>query len=162
MGVIAVALVDAIVIFAAIMFLSIYVIKQLHFKIKLSKFDFALIIDLVLFMFPVFLQAIIGYINSYVDKTVLGIMTAKSDVAIYSIATTFVTLFNSLPAAISGVFLPKATKMIFGGSYNSDDLTNFVIRPGRYQFMLCGGFICGFALFGKEFISLCLFFLWIF
>ncbi|MBP5201815.1 oligosaccharide flippase family protein [bacterium] len=154
MGVIAVALVDAIIIFATIIFLSIYAIKQLHFKIKLSKFDFALIIDLVLFMFPVFLQAIIGYINSYVDKTVLGIMTSKSDVAIYSIATTFVTLFNSLPSAISGVFLPKATKMIFGGSYNSDDLTNFVIRPGRYQFMLCGGFICGFALFGREFISL--------
>lgn len=154
MGVIAVALVDVIIIFAAILFLSIYAIRQLHFKIKLNKFDFALIIDLISFMFPVFLQAIIGYINSYVDKTVLGIMTSKADVAIYSIATTFVTLFNSLPSAISGVFLPKATKMIFGGSYNSDDLTNFVIRPGRYQFMLCGGFVCGFALFGKEFISL--------
>ena len=154
MGVIAVALVDVIIIFAAILFLSIYAIKQLHFKLKLNKFDFLLIVDLVSFMFPVFLQAIIGYINGYVDKTVLGIMTSKADVAIYSIATTFITLFNSLPSAISGVFLPKATKMIFGGSYNSDDLTNFVIRPGRYQFMLCGGFLCGFALFGKEFISL--------
>lgn len=154
MGVISVALVDVIIIFAAILFLSIYAIRQLHFKIKLNKFDFALIIDLISFMFPVFLNAIIGYINNYVDKTVLGIMTSKADVAIYSIATTFITLFNSLPTAISGVFLPKATKMIFGGSYNSDDLTNFVIRPGRYQFMLCGGFVCGFALFGKEFISL--------
>jgi O-antigen/teichoic acid export membrane protein len=154
MGVIAVVLVDVIVILLSIMFRSIYAIKQLHFKIKLSKFDFTLIIDLISFMFPVFLQAIIGYINNYVDKTVLGIMTSKADVAIYSIATTFIALFNALPSAISGVFLPKATKMIFGGSYNSDDLTNFVIRPGRYQFMLCGGFVCGFALFGREFISL--------
>lgn len=154
MGVIAVALVDAIIIFASIVFLSMYAIKQLHFKIKLSKFEFLLIIDLISFMFPIFLQAIIGYINGYVDKTVLGIMTSKADVAIYSIATTFITLFNSLPTAISSVFLPKATKMVFGGSYNSDDLTDFVIRPGRYQFMICGGFVCGFALFGREFISL--------
>lgn len=154
MGVIAVALVDVIIIFAAIMFRSIYAIRQLHFKIKLNKFDFTLIIDLISFMFPVFLQSVVIYINGYVDKLVLGIMTSKADVAIYSVATTFTTVFNALPTAISSVFLPKATKMIFGGSYNSDDLTNFVIRPGRYQFMLCGGFLCGFALFGREFISL--------
>ena len=154
MGVIAVALVDVIIIFATIIFLSIYTIRQLHFKIKLDKFDFTLIVDLISFMFPVFLQSVVVYINGYVDKTVLGIMTSKADVAIYSVATTFTTVFNALPYAISGVFLPKATKMIFGGNYNSDDLTNFVIRPGRYQFMLCGGFASGFALFGREFISL--------
>ena len=154
MGVIAIALVDVIVILLSIIFRSMYAIKRLHFKIKLSKFDFRLIGDLVLFMLPVFLHSIIGYVNNYVDKTVLGIMTSKADVAIYSIATTFISMFNALPSAISGVFLPAATKLVFGGNCNSKNLTNFIIRPGRYQFMLCGGFLCGFALFGKEFICL--------
>lgn len=153
-GVIAVALVDAIIIFGSIVLFSIYAIRELHFKVKLSKFEFALIVEIFSFVFPIFLQAIIGYINNYVDKTILGVMTSKSDVAIYSVAMTFITLFNSIPSVISGVFLPQATKLVFSERCNSDSLTNFVIRSGRYQFMLCGGFICGFVLFGKEFIIL--------
>ena len=43
---------------------------------------------------------------------------------------------------------------VFGGDCDSNKLTDFVIRPGRYQFMLCGGFVVGFALFGREFIYL--------
>ena len=153
-GVISIAFVDLIVVFCSIFFFFTYSKIGLHFRIKLERFEIALIIELATFMLPVFLQSIIGYVNNYVDKTVLGIMTSKTDVAVYSVAMTFITLFNSLPSAISGVFLPQATKLIFSGKANSDSLTNFVIRPGRYQFMICGGFITGFALFGKEFISL--------
>lgn len=153
-GVITLAVVDVLIIIFANLFLSIYAIKVIKFKIKLTKFEFSIIIELASFMLPVFLQAVIGYINNYVDKTVLGIMTTKSDVAIYSVAMTFITMFNSLPSAISGVFLPQATKLVYGGDCDSNKLTDFVIRPGRYQFMLCGGFVVGFALFGREFIYL--------
>lgn len=49
--------------------------------------------------------------------------------------------------------MPQATKLITKEA-NRNELTEFVIRPGRYQFMICGAIIAGFILFGKEFITL--------
>lgn len=144
---------DLIVSILSVLTLSIYAFKVLHFKIKLSKFSKNLLFSILSFMFAIFLQAVVSYVNNVVDKTILGIMTTKRDVAVYSVALTFITLFNSLPSAISGVFLPQATKLITKEA-NRNELTEFVIRPGRYQFMICGAIIAGFILFGKEFITL--------
>lgn len=153
-GVLAIVIVDLIAIIFSVVMLAFYTFGQLNFRIRLKKFKISLITDMFVFMIPVFLQSVISYINSYVDKTILGIMTTKSDVAVYSVAMTFVTLFNALPSAISSVFLPQANKLVYGNNCTGDTMTAFIIRPGRYQFMMCAGLIGGFLAFGKEFIFL--------
>ncbi len=153
MGVIAIVLADLIVTFFSILAMGVYSFAILKFKIKFSYIDKILIGSICSFMLAIFLQSVVQYVNNVVDKTILGIMTRKQDVAVYSVAMTFITLFNSLPSEISGVFLPNATKLV---SHNADgrELTNFIIRPGRYQFIMCGAIIAGFFLFGKEFICI--------
>ena len=153
-GLVGIVLVDIIAISVSIILLLAFTCKGLHFKVKFAKFKKALVAEIFIFMLPVFLQSVIGYINTYVDKTILGIMTTKTDVAIYSISMTFVALFNALPSAISSVFLPEANKLIHGSECTKDKLTDFVIRPGRYQFIMCFGLIGGFFCFGKEFLYL--------
>ncbi len=151
--VVAIVLADLITSLLSIAFLIVYSFKIIGFKIKLTKFDLVLIGSILSFMLAIFLQSVVAYVNNVVDKTILGIMTTKRDVAIYSVALTFITFFNSLPSAISGLFLPQATKLV---AHNADrkTLTEYVIRPGRYQFMICGAIISGFILFGEEFIAL--------
>lgn len=153
MGVIAIVAADLLVTCLSTLSMTVYSLKYLKFRVKFSRFDKILIGSICSFMFAIFLQSIVQYVNNVVDKTILGIMTTKADVAVYSVAMTFITLFNSLPSEISSVFLPQATKLV-AHSDKREVLTNFVARPGRYQFMICGGIICGFFLFGREFITL--------
>jgi len=136
-----------------IAFLSIYAFGILKFRFAFLRFDVALLLSIFSFMLAILLQSIVSYINNLVDKTILGIITTAQDVAVYSVATTFITMFNSLPTVISNVFLPQATRLL-NNNPDRKTLTNFVSRPGRYQFMLCGALICGFILFGREFITL--------
>lgn len=153
MGVIAIVAADFIVTCLSTLSMTVYSLKYLKFKIRFTSFDKVLVGSICSFMFAIFLQSIVQYVNNVVDKTILGVMTTKTDVAVYSVAMTFITLFNSLPSEISSVFLPRATKLV-AHSDEREILTDFVARPGRYQFMICGGIICGFFLFGKEFITL--------
>lgn len=153
MDVISIVFADLVVSIFSILVLSIYSFKILQFKIKFVHFDKILIASVFSFMFAIFLQSVVSYVNNVVDKTILGIMTTKKDVAVYSVALAFITLFNSLPSAISGVFLPKATNLVTNVA-DRKKLTDFVVRPGRYQFMICGAVIAGFIVFGKEFIAL--------
>ena len=153
LDVISIVLADLIVSILSIISLMTYSFLVIKFKIRLSRLDKILLGSILSFMFAIFLQSVVSYVNNVVDKTILGIMTTKADVAVYSVALTFITLFNSLPSAISGVFLPQASRLV---AQNADKktLTQFVVRPGRYQFMICSAVLAGFLLFGREFISL--------
>lgn len=153
LDVVSIVLADLIVSVISIVTLAVYSFGILKFKIKFSRFDRIMVVSILSFMFAIFLQSVVAYVNNVVDKTILGIMATKRDVAIYSVALTFITLFNSLPSAISGVFLPQATRLVTQDA-DRKTLTSFVVRPGRYQFMICGAVIAGFILFGKEFITI--------
>lgn len=152
-NVISIVLADLLVSIISIILLAYYSFFRIKFKIKFTHLDYILITSIMSFMFAIFLQSVVSYVNNVIDKTILGVMATKTDVAVYSVALTFITLFNSLPSAISGVFLPQATKLVTHDAQRKE-LTEFVIRPGRYQFMICGAIIAGFWLFGKEFITL--------
>lgn len=125
---------------------------KLKVKIKYHYIDIPMLQPAFVLMLAMLLQSIIGHVNSSVDKTILGIMSTKTEVAVYAIAATFVTMFNSLPSAISSVFQTRATQLVSSGA-TPDELTEFIIKPGRFQFMVTGGFIAGFILFGKDFIT---------
>lgn len=130
-----------------------YVFKQLHFKIHYYKWDFTIVQPAVGLMLAMLLQSVVGFVNSSADKTILGIMCTKADVAVYSISASIITLFNTLPTVISGLFQPQVTRMVVQGASKSQ-LTDLVIRVGRWQFMLCGVLLFGLAFFGMDFLYL--------
>jgi O-antigen/teichoic acid export membrane protein len=150
-GVMGIVYAKSIVIIIQLLVPAIVDFTSLKFKIKFHYWDFPMLKPAFALMIAMLLQSIVGYVNNSVDKTILGIMTTKVDVAIYSIAATFITMFNTLPTSISSVFQTKATKIVVAG-VSRDELTDFVVRPGRFQFMITAGFIAGFFLFGKDFI----------
>ena len=150
-GVMGIVYAKSIVIIIQLLVPAIVDFTALKFKIRFHYWDFPMMKPAFALMIAMLLQSIVGYVNNSVDKTILGIMTTKVDVAVYSIAATFVTMFNTLPTSISSVFQTKATKIVVSGA-SRDELTDFVVRPGRFQFMITAGFIGGFFLLGKDFI----------
>jgi len=124
----------------------------LKFKIKFHKLDFAMMRPATILMLAMLLQSVIGYVNTSVDKTILGVMTTKHDVAVYSIAATIISMVNALPTAVSSVYQPDAVRLVVKGA-DSTQINDFISKPGRIQFIITGGFIAGWILFGMDFIK---------
>lgn len=105
----------------------------------------------IIFSIAIFLQAIVNQVNQNLDSVILGSMTTTETVAMYSIALSLFTMFNSITMVFGTVFVPQATRMITKGA-TSDELTELVVRPGRFAVMIGNLIITGFILFGREFI----------
>lgn len=152
MGILGITFANTVVIVLNVLVTAIYAFTVVKFKIKFHYWDLPMLRPAFVLMLAMLLQAVVGHVNSSVDKTILGIMATKTDVVVYSIAATIVTMFNTIPTTISSVFQPSATRIIVKGA-GRKELTDFVIKPGRLQFMLIGGFIAAFTVFGKDFIE---------
>ena len=152
-GAIGIVMANAIVITLLTLVNAVYAFKILHFQIKLTLWNKAMMMPALGLMMAMLLQSVVGNVNSSVDKTILGIMCTPLDVTVYSIAATIITLFNTIPTVISGLFQPQVTRMVVKGT-NGSELTDLVIRVGRWQFMLCGAFLAGLILFGMDFLNL--------
>ena len=153
MGAIGIVWANTLVILLELLVNVIYVIKVLHFQVGFYFWDSVLVKAMFGLMGAMFLQSVVGHVNLMVDKTILGIMCTKTDVAVYSIAATVVTLFNMIPSVLAGFFQPQTVKMVVN-NVSKAELTDLVIKVGRWQFVMIGAFLCGFTLFGRDFITL--------
>lgn len=129
----------------------IYCRKKLNIKIKYNGFDKQIFVTILGYSIWIFLGAIADKINWSIDNFILGSIIGTSAVSIYSVALQFNTLFINLSTAISGVMLPKISKMI-SLKCSDEELTNEFIKIGRLQYLVIFLLISGFILFGKNFI----------
>lgn len=127
-----------------------YCRKKLNIKIKYMGFDRLLFKTILSYSIWIFLGVIVDKINWSVDQFVLGAVAGTVAVSIYSVASSINQLFINLSTAVSGVLLPKVSKMIVNNA-NNDEITDEFIKVGRIQFYIVFFMISGLALFGKEF-----------
>ena len=131
----------------------IYCKKKLNIKLKFGRLDFSLLKEIMAYSIWVFLNSIMDKINWALDQFILGIYAGTVAVAIYSVAGNLNQMYMNFSTAISGVLLPKVTKM--EAKHASDEeFTDIFIRTGRIQYIVMALIISGFVLFGREFINL--------
>ena len=124
--------------------------NKLNIKIKYKGFDKKLFKVVFGYSIWIFLAVVVDKINWSVDHFILGSISGTIVVSIYAAASTINQLFVSLSTAISGVLLPKISKMIARNS-SSEELTNEFIKVGRIQYYIIFLMCSGLVLFGKEF-----------
>lgn len=129
-----------------------YGFLNLKERIKFYCFDKEELKISLTFSFAIFLQAIVNQVNQNLDSVILGALTSTETVTMYSVALSLFTMFNSITMVFGTVFVPKATKMITTGA-TGEQLTDLVIKPGRFALMVGNLIITGFIIFGKEFIG---------
>ncbi|MBR1431510.1 oligosaccharide flippase family protein [Ruminococcus sp.] len=148
------ACIDAIISLSTFVISLWYASFRLGEKPKLTYFDKRKLADIFLFGIAILLQAVVNQVNNNVDTMILGaVIVEKSIITMYSSALAIYSIYNSLIAVIAGFFLPKATKL-FDQNASGTEITDFVIGPGRFQAMIAIGSIAGFALFGRNFITI--------
>ena len=73
--------------------------------------------------------------------------------AIYSLATQVNSIYLSFSNAITGVLIPKVTKMIENNA-SDKEVSEIFIKNGRIQYIILALILSGFTIFGREFILL--------
>ena len=130
----------------------LYCKKKLNINIKFIGFDKKLFKIILSYSIWIFLGTIVDKINWSLDQFVLGAVSGTIAVSIYSVASTLNHLFINLSTAISGVFLPKMSKLV--ANNEEEKLTDEFIKIGRIQYLVIFLMCSGLVLFGKEFIQL--------
>ncbi|MFS0620668.1 oligosaccharide flippase family protein [Priestia megaterium] len=152
---IAIVLVDAILNILIMIFTLVYVFLTLKVKIRLHTFSKSLFKEILSYSSLVFVSVVVDQIYWRIGHLVLGVFSSTKVVGIFAIGMTMGQYFIAFSTAISGVFLPKITKMVVNKA-SGEQLTDLLIKTGRLQFLVLGLVVSGFVLFGDKFI-----FLWV-
>mgnify|MGYP005803251431 FL=1 len=131
----------------------IYCKTKLKIKLKLGKIDFKLLREIMAYSVWIFLNSIMDKINWSLDQFVLGIYSGSVAVAIYSVASQLNQMYVNFSTAISGVLLPRVTKME-NDNAPDEEFTDIFIKTGRIQYIVMALIMSGFVLYGKEFINI--------
>ncbi len=154
MGSFGVVMADFVVALVILILTACYAVFVLHEVPKLSFFDKKQIIEMLSFGVAILLQAFINQVNNNVDTMILGAYVQEKEIiTMYSSALAVYAIYNSLVSVVTNFFLPKATELVTKNASGSE-LTDFVIKLGRYQAVAAVACIAGFGLFGRDFITL--------
>ncbi len=131
----------------------LYCKNKLNTRVKFRGFDKKLFKMIFAYSFWIFLTQIVDKVNWSADQFILGAVSGTIAVSVYSAASTLNSMFISLSTAISGVLLPKVSKMVAKGS-NGLELTKEMIKVGRVQYYVIFFMASALILFGQDFIRL--------
>ncbi|WP_155590315.1 oligosaccharide flippase family protein [Lysinibacillus cavernae] len=132
---------------------AIYCIKVLSIKFTFTLKNTALIKEIFIYSFFIFITVIVDKIYWQTDQVLLGILKGTEDVAIYAVAIQIVLIFMSLALAISGLFLPRIS-MLVTKEEGLVEINQLFIKVGAIQFLVVGYILGGFFLYGQEFLLL--------
>lgn len=130
-----------------------YSFKRLKIKFIFRGFDFALLKQIGVFSFFIFINMITDALNYSIDKFILGVVKGTTVVAVYSVGASLNQYYISFSSAISTVFIPRVNRMVASGESNKA-ISELFIKIGRIQFIIISLVMSGFIVFGKQFIAL--------
>lgn len=129
----------------------LYCYYKLRIKIRFSRFDISFVKEITIYSFWLFLNAIIDRIFWGTGQFVLGAISGTIAVSIFSLAILLQQMYLSFSTAISGVLLPKITKIISSND-DSGEISEIFVRTGRIQCGVLALTLSGFIVFGRGFI----------
>lgn len=132
-----------------------YCIKHLHMRISFKYIDYALIKQIVIFSFFIFINMIIDQVNWNVDKFLLGRYWGTATVAVYGVAAQINSLYMQCSTAVSSVFAPIVNRYTAENTAeNRQKINELFVFVGRMQFIILMLILSGIVFFGRVFIRL--------
>lgn len=146
--------IDSIVAFLILVISASYTFAILKERPKLIYIAKRELVEMLSFAIAILMQAIVNQVNNNVDTMLLGaLVSEKWIITMYSSALLIYSVYNSVVSVMASFFLPKATRLIANNA-NGEELTDFVIRPGRFQAIIAIAIISGFVVLGQNFITI--------
>ena len=131
---------------------TIYCFTKIKIKFKFGRLDVGVFKEITSYSVWIFLNSIIDKVNWSVDQFILGTVSGTIAVSVYSVAAKVNGLYMNFSNAISGVMLPKITKMEANHA-SDEEFTNVMIKTGRIQLLVLALIMSGYIIFGQQFIN---------
>lgn len=131
----------------------LYCKKQISPVVSVKNFDLKILKNIFTYSFFIFLGTIVDQVNWSVDNFILGVISGSAAVSLYSVAIVVNNMFIMLSTTISGVMLPKISKMVSLSSSN-EILTDEFIKVSRIQYYIIFFIASCLIIFGKDFFDI--------
>lgn len=131
-----------------------FCIKVIRIKFIFNSWDKLLLKSIFSFSVWVALQEIIDKVNWSLDNFIIGKISGVVAVSVYAVAAHINRLYISFSTAISGVLVPKISKIAEEKENSNQRFTDIMTNTGRIQLYIVGLILSGFIIFGRNFIIL--------
>lgn len=134
------------------MLIYCFKVLKIKFTFNIKNIDNKLLKDIFAYSFFIFLNIIVDRVFTSTDQIILGIVSGTVAVSIYSVAQQISEMNNQFSTIISGLFLPRITKLL--EEKDSDKkVSDLFIQVSRIQIYVMMLILFGFITFGKYFIT---------
>ena len=130
-----------------------FALARLKVRPSFRKAEPGLLKEILKFSSFVFLASMVDTLYWTTDKLIIGWAKGTKDTAVYNIGATFNTYVTALSSAISGLLVPRLTRMVVKDA-PKEEYTRIFIKVGRLQFIIVSFIVSAFVAFGRQFISL--------
>ena len=133
-----------------------YCFTKLNIKVKLHKLDGSLLKEIFSYSIWIFVGVLAYKFQWSSGQVILGRTVATSTtavVAIFGVGVILGTYYGAFSSAITGLFLPRAMQMTVRKASSSEN-TDMMIKVGRISLIMLLWILCGFILYGKQFVVL--------
>ncbi|MHB1315295.1 MAG: oligosaccharide flippase family protein [Christensenellales bacterium] len=130
---------------------AVYAFKKHKIKLKLYSFDKYLIKELLLYSSAVFLGVIADQVFFNTGNIVLGVARGPADVSAFGVSNQLVQYLVAVAAAFSGVYLPRATRVVMERS-SKHEVSQFFSKSSKPLAVILLFILGGYILLGQEFI----------
>lgn len=131
----------------------VYCRKKLGINVRFLGFDWRIFKEILTYSIYIFIAEIVDKINWSVDHFILLSIKGTAEDTVYSMASNYNQMTLQLSAALSGVMLPKISKMVARGE-GDRALNREFIKTSRLQFFVVFLVTSGFVMFGHKFVIL--------
>lgn len=133
----------------------LYAFKKGKIQFEFKNLEIGILKELLIFSFWIFVYDGFQKINYNMGSYFIGRFLGTSVVAIYTVAYSLESYFEQFSTSFTQVFYPKIYSLV---EKNKRDITNteitkFIAKLSRIQFIILMLFYLGFIFFGTQFIS---------
>ena len=157
-GLYALISVHAIVGILVVIFKFIIIRKDVPMRANWKYSDSALYKEIFSFSIWVTIASLAQRLIFNITPTVLGVTSGTEAIAVFGIVTTIEGYTYTITTAINGMFMPKISKEYATEGEDeqraAERLNALFINVGRFQYVLNGLIVVGFAVLGRSFIAL--------
>lgn len=128
----------------------VYCKKVLDVKVRFAKINWALLKEVSMYSFWIFLNVLMDKVYWSTGQIILGTNSGTIAISQFAIAVQLLSYYMLLNVAISNMLLPRLTTMVVEGA--DSEISRFIVKVSRLQYILIALILSGFIVFGKQFV----------
>lgn len=138
---------------AIIVYKYIVIKSTTPIRVNFHYSDKALYKSIFSFSFWATIAALAQRLIFNITPTILGVVTNSDSIAVLGVITTIEGYVFTISTAINGMFLPRISKISIGED-KEKNVSELLLKVGKFQYIINGAIVAVFAVVGKRFIQL--------